>query len=270
MTGWTINRPTLMFTAVLAIGIGGVIAAQERGAAKPVSTAKASAPIDLTGYWVSVVNKDWRVRMVIPAKGDFFGVIGGIPINAEARRVAEMWDPARDEAAGEACKAFGAGGLMRVPGRLHITWQDDTTLRVETDAGMQTRLFQFNRATARGRPTWQGHSVARWVGLPTGGAQGGEGGANQRGEGSGYGSLEVVTSNLRPGYVRRNGVPYSSGASMTEYWDLFDEPDGADWLVITTTIVDSTYLQQPYETSPAFKREPDGSKWDPSPCSTRW
>lgn len=269
MTGWTINRTTLIATAVLALGVGGVIAGQERGAALPVPSAKATAPIDLTGYWVSVVNKDWRFRMVVPAKGDFFGVIGGIPINAEARRVAETWDPAKDEATGEACRAFGAAGLMRVPGRLHITWQDDTTLRVETDAGMQTRLFNFRAAPPpRGRPTWQGHSVARWVGLPAGGAQGREGG--NKDAGPSYGSLEVVTRNLRPGYLRRNGVPYSSGASMTEYWDLFDEPDGADWLVITTTVVDSTYLQMPYETSPAFKREPDGSKWDPSPCSARW
>jgi len=253
MTAATINLTTFIVTAVLALGAGGVLIGQGRGAARPVPSARATAPIDLTGYWVSVVTEDWRFRMVTPAKGDFFGVIGGIPINAEARRVAEAWDPAKDEATGEACKAYGAAGLMRVPGRLHIAWQDDTTLRVETDAGMQTRLFQFSAAPPpRGRPTWQGSSVARWIGL------------------SGNGSLEVVTRNLRPGYLRRNGVPYSAGTSMTEYWDLFKEPDGSDWLVITTTIVDPTYLQMPYETSPAFKRERDGSRWDPSPCSARW
>jgi hypothetical protein len=75
---------------------------------------------------------------------------------------------------------------------------------------------------------------------------------------------------MRSGYLRRNGVPYSDQAVMTEYWDAFDEPDGTTWFVITTTIVDPTYLQMPYETSPVFKREPDGAKWDPSPCSARW
>lgn len=280
MTPGTINRTTLIAIAVLALGAAGVVAGQGR-ATPTVLSAKATAPIDLTGYWVSVVSKEWRFRMVTPAKGDFFGVNGAIPITAEARRVAEGWDPAKDEASGEACKAYGAAGLMRVPGRLHITWQDDTTLRVETDAGMQTRLFHFGAAPpARGRPTWQGYSVARWVGLPAEGAREGDGGANadsrgsaqitdQDAGGSSYGSLEVVTRNLRPGYLRRNGVPYGAQASMTEYWDLLEEPDGADWLVITTTIVDPTYLRLPYETSPAFKREPDGSKWDPSPCSAR-
>src|SRR5213596_2696759 len=77
-------------------------------------------------------------------------------MNAEARRVAEAWDPAKDEAAGEECKAFGAAGLMRIPGRLHITWQDDNTLRVDTDAGRQTRLFHFGAARPPGgQPTWQ-------------------------------------------------------------------------------------------------------------------
>ena len=102
----------------LAMSVTAVVSGQGRGALPPGPAAKAAAPIDVSGYWVAVVNKEWRFRMVIPAKGDFFGPIGGIPINAEARRVAEAWDPAKDEKAGEACKGFGAAGLMRVPGRL--------------------------------------------------------------------------------------------------------------------------------------------------------
>src|SRR5580700_10529439 len=74
---------------------------------------KAGAPVDLTGYWVSIVTEDWRYRMVTPAKGDY----ASVPLNAEARKIADAWDPAKDEAAGEACKSYGAAGLMRVPGR---------------------------------------------------------------------------------------------------------------------------------------------------------
>jgi hypothetical protein len=258
----------------LATSVTAVVAGQGRGAPTSVPAAKAVAPIDVTGYWVAVVNKEWRFRMVIPAKGDFFGPIGGIPINAEARRAAEAWDPARDEKAGEACKGFGAAGLMRVPGRLRIGWQDDNTLRVDTDAGMQTRVLHFGAAPPRGRASWQGDSVARWLGLPPSVGTGGTGGrASASSDGTRspvYASFEVVTTNMRPGYLRRNGVPYSAGASMTEYWNVFREPDGTDWLVIAATVVDPTYLQMPYETSPAFKREQDGSKWDPSPCSARW
>src|SRR3974390_2584828 len=68
--------------------------AQGRGRGAP-APARAQAPIDLTGYWVSVVTQDWRYRMVTPPKGAF----GGVPLNAEGRRVANEWDPAKDEAA---------------------------------------------------------------------------------------------------------------------------------------------------------------------------
>jgi hypothetical protein len=270
VTARNIDRVRLVASLVLAMSVTAVVAGQGRGTPIPVAAAKAAAPIDVTGYWVAVVNKEWRFRMVIPAKGDFFGPIGGIPINAEARREAEAWDPAKDEKAGEACKGFGAAGLMRVPGRLRIGWQDDNALRVDTDAGMQTRVLHFGTTPPRGRASWQGDSVARWLGLPSGGI-GGRASVSSEGTRSPvHASFGVVTTNMRPGYLRRNGVPYSANASMTEYWNVFREPDGTDWLVIAATVVDPTYLQMPYETSPAFKREPDGSKWDPSPCSTRW
>src|SRR6516225_6875975 len=121
----------------------GRLHAQNRGAA-PAPTARASASIDLTGYWVSVVNEDWRYRMVTPAKGDYRGV----PITQEALKVVNAWDPAVDEKAGNQCKSYGAGAVMRLPTRIHVTWQDDNTLKLETDAGTQTRLFQFAQPPA--------------------------------------------------------------------------------------------------------------------------
>src|SRR6185295_18839604 len=129
----------------------------QRGAAPAAPpTAKASAPIDLTGYWVAVVNEDWRYRMVTPAKGDYRGV----PITREALTIVNAWDPAADEAAGNQCKSYGAGAIMRVPGRLHVTWQDDNTWRLDADAGTQTRLFRFAPPVtpAAGPRTWQGNS----------------------------------------------------------------------------------------------------------------
>ena len=71
---------------------------------------------------MSLVTDDWRYRMLTPPKGN----VDYLPVTAEARRVADAWDPAKDEAAGEQCKAYGAVGVMRLPGRLHITWEDDT------------------------------------------------------------------------------------------------------------------------------------------------
>jgi hypothetical protein len=232
--------------------------AQTRGAAPP--TAKVSAPIDLTGYWVSVVNEDWRYRMVTPAKGDFRGV----PITQEALKVVNAWDPTADEAAGNQCKSYGAAAVMRVPGRIHVTWHDDNTLRVETDAGMQTRLFQFGTVTpANGPPTWQGVSAARWE-RPGGGR------GTPPGAAGSAGSLTVVTTNMRAGYLRKNGVPYSENARVTEYFDAAPAPNSGQLLVVTTIVDDPRYLTQPFIVSSHFKKEADGSKWDPTPCSASW
>src|SRR5436190_21362567 len=123
----------------------------------PAQSPREAAPIDLTGYWVSVVAEDWKFRMVTPKKG----VYDSLMLNAEGRRVADTWDPPKDEAAGEQCRAYGAANIMRIPGRLHITWQDDDTLKIETDAGTQTRLLHFSEAPA-GEPSWQGSSKAEW------------------------------------------------------------------------------------------------------------
>src|SRR5881396_3990391 len=118
--------------------------AQNRGQA-PL-TGRTAAPFDITGYWVALVTDDWRYRMLTPPKGN----VDYLPVNAEGRRIAEAWDPAKDEANGEQCKAYGAPGVMRLPGRLHITWENDNTLRIDTDAGTQTRLLLFGASPAPG------------------------------------------------------------------------------------------------------------------------
>ena len=244
--------------------------------------AKSIAPIDLTGYWVSVVSEDWRHRMMTPRKGDYESV----PLNPEGVRVANTWDLTKDNEAGLQCKPFGIGGIMRQPGRLHITWQDDNTLKMEFDAGTQTRLLFFDKTKqATGERTWQGHSIAEWEGPATGqrgaprGNSGprdpGGGGAGLRGgpapPGSIFegGSLKVVTTNFREGYLRKNGVPYSENATITEYIHrLPPHPSGDNWMVVITVIEDPKYLNQPFYTSTQFKLEPDGSKFKPDPCKT--
>ncbi len=140
------------------------VQAQNRGGggARPgpgsrFDTAEAGAPIDLVGSWVSVVSEDWRVRMVTPPRGYYESV----PLNPEGRRVADSWDPEEDEANGQACKAYGAAAIMRVPGHLRIRWEDPNTLRMDTDAGIQTRLFHLSPSTP-GELSWQGHSLAEW------------------------------------------------------------------------------------------------------------
>jgi len=232
-----------------------------RGAAPqaPPAVPRAAAPIDLTGYWVSLVTDDWRWRMVTPPKGDVLY----LPVNAEGRRAAEGWDPARDAAAGEQCRAYGAGGLMHLPGRLRISWQDDRTLVVEADAGTQTRVLHFGgEAPASESPSWQGYSTALWE---MDGASGGRRGRPMNVKPA-HGSLKTVTTRLKPGYFRRNGVPYGANAVLTEYWTTLSD-EGADYLVVTNVLEDPQYLAQPYVRSVQFRKQPDNKGWKPTPCS---
>jgi len=269
------NRALCVFVAA-ALVLGVVRLEAQRGNAQPAvaRSPRAVAPIDLTGYWVSIVTQNWRWRMVTPAKGDYLG----IPMTVEAKKVADAWDPAKDEAAGEQCKSYGAPALMSVPGRLRITWQDDSTLKIETDAGMQTRLFRFGdeQAPRPAAPTWQGASVAQWqTSQPNTGFASLLLRPQPRGAGDTppaprSGSLKVVTTNLRPGYLRKNGVPYSANTVLTEYWDLYKRPNGEEWLTVTTQIEDPLYLREPRLIALPFKKEPNGAKWDSTPCSARW
>lgn len=219
---------------------------------------KSAAPVDLTGYWVSVVTEDWRYRMVTPMKGDY----PSIPLNTEGKRVADAWDPAKDEAAGNQCKSYGAGNVMRVPERLRITWQDDDTMRIDTDAGQQTRILRFGRPQpAAGPPTWQGDSFAQWE---LAGARGRRGPSRPSG-----GDLKVVTTHIKPGYLQKNGVPYSGNAIVTEYFNRTMETNGDSWLIVVTMVDDPQYLTARFVRSTHFKRLPDSSGWRPTACTAR-
>jgi len=254
--GGVMAAATAMFIAAALIQP----ASAQRGAppAGPPQSPWASAPIDMTGYWVSIVNEDWRWRMVTPPKGD----TASVPLNAEGTKVANAWDPASDGS----CLAYGAAGLMRIPTRLHITWENENTLKIETDAGQQTRRLMFDPAApAPAQKTLQGFSRAQWERV--GGGRGAPGGGavgpitNPRG-----GDLKVNTTNLTAGWLRKNGVPYSDTTTLTEYFDRFAAPNGDEWLVVTTIVTDPRFLNTDFITSTHFRREPNGAKWDPAPC----
>jgi hypothetical protein len=241
----------------------------------PVSIAvpgRTEAPIDLIGTWVSVVTEDWAYRMLTPAAGDYMSV----PLNDRAIEIANTWDLEADNASGLQCKAFGAARIMRVPTRLKISWEDDYTLRIDTDAGSQTRLLNFSQEGRRPllsmmldgatrERTWQGYSVADWENVlinksrmfyrPGDSAPPG-------------GSLKVITTRMSPGYLRSNGAPYSDDAILTEFFDRLTAPTGEEWFVVTTIVDDPAYLMQPYVTTSHFRRETDSSNWNPTSCET--
>ena len=260
---------SLLIPALAIVALARVAAAPQppQGRGGQAESQQAAAPIDLTGYWVSIVNEEWRWRMVTPPKGDY----ASVPLNDEGRRVADTWTPAMDGR----CDAYGAAALMRMPTRVHITWQDDRTLKIDTDAGTQTRLLHFVSPPPAGQPagarSLQGYSVASWE-VAGGGGRGGGGGGGGGGRGAGgrggprFGSLKAVTTNLRAGWLRKNGVPYSEDALVTEYYDRFKSTNGDEWFFVTTVVNDPKYLQQEFVTSSHFKKEPDGSRWSPTAC----
>ena len=228
-----------------------------RGQAPP--TPKGDAAIDITGTWTAVITEDWALRMVTPRKGDYTRV----PMTPAARKIADTWDPARDEAAGEQCRGYGAPGIMRLPGRLRISWQDDQTLKMELEAGTQTRVFHFAGAPASAEasarqagaglpdPTWQGESRAQWqytVNPPR------------------TGELKVLTNRLRPGYLRKNGVPYGPNTTMTEYYHRMTAPNGDVWLTVVAEITDPDNLREPFVQSTHFKRLAPNATFKPEAC----
>ncbi len=249
---------------LLAFSIGVAVFAQPPGGGPggrggPPPTPKAAAPIDLTGYWVSLVTEDWRYRMVMPAPGDYQGV----PMTAAARKIADAWDPEKEAASGDPCKSFGAPAILRLPERLHIAWTDDQTLQLETDAGKQTRIFHFGEAKgADGAHTLQGDSTAQWEFQRAGGGFGG-------GPAVG-GSLKVNTSHLKAGFLRKNGVPYSENTTLAEYYDLVKERNGDTLLVVTIVITDPMYLREPMIVSSHFKKQADNAGWNPTACTAKW
>lgn len=259
-------RPSSLIAAALALAIPALVLAQPpQGGRGGAPAAQAAAPVDLTGYWVSIVTEDWIERMSPESPpsgavgagrgggrggGGRGGGRGGTPITSS--------DP---------CVAYAAGGSMRVPTRLNITWVDGNTLKIDMDAGSQTRTLHFN--PTQPPPTdrsLQGYSVATW---DTGGGRGrGGGGRGGRGgapAGPTWGSLNVVTTNMTAGYLLTSRAYYSENAVLTEHFTRHAD-FGEEYFTVTAIVTDGG---QQGITSSTFKKEPDGSKFNPRGCELR-
>jgi hypothetical protein len=234
-----------------------------QGRGGPPPAARTAAPVDLTGYWVSLVTEDWIERMApdSPPSGvgrGGRGVFDGGPNAAQA-----------PPAASDPCRAYAAAGSLRVPGRLNISWADDNTLKIDMDAGTQTRLLHFN-ATQPPAPqkTLQGYSVATFETGRGGGARGGGGGGAPGGRPGGpaagptWANLKVVTTNMTGGYLLSSRATYSENAVLTEHFTKHSD-FGVDYFTVTAIIEDGPTTRI---TSSTFKKEPNGSKFSPSGC----
>jgi len=250
---------SLLPVLVLAISCFDTSVAQSPPGGPDTRNARERALIDITGQWVAVVNEDWLWRMVTPPVGD----TASVPLNPAGRAAALAWDRERDVADNRLCRAFGPPGLIRQPTRIRIDWEDDAALSLQFDAGTQTRRLQFDSDAEPAELSLQGHSVAAWT--RTTQARGLFGGGSD----TDGGALFVRTSNMTPGYLRPNGVPYSSQAVMKEYFRTFTlagSLDSVSWLIVTTVVEDPEFLTTEFIFSSQFRKESDRSGWSPRPC----
>ena len=102
-------------------------------------------------------------------------------------------------------------------------------------------------ASPAGPPSRQGTSVAQWERK----------------------SLRVDTSNLLPGYLQYNGVPFSGNLKMVEYFDVIREPGGEIWLIDDAVLTDPAYLLRSHKRSTHLRKQPDAGGWDPQACTLR-
>ena len=249
-------RTTLVIAFLMLAPVGLFAQGGRGGGGAPPAAAqgpKAAAPVDLTGYWVSIVTEDWIERMSPDSPPSGTGGARGLGNRG----------PEAAPAGADPCRVYAAGGSLRVPGRLHITWADDTTLKVEMDAGTQTRLFHFNPTTpAPTEKSLQGYSVATWE-LANGRGRGGFGApAPAANAPRPWGSLNVVTTALKSGYLLSSRSAYSDNATLTEYLSKHSD-FGVDYMTVTAMLQDGA---RTIVTSSTFKKETDGAKFKPSGC----
>jgi hypothetical protein len=216
--------------------------------------------VDLTGYWVSIVTEDWIERMSpdSPPSGVGRGGRGQFDPTGGAGDAADL-----AKASGkDPCRAYGAGGSLRVPGRLNITWADDNTLKIDMDAGTQTRLLRFNQPQpASTQRTLQGYSVANWDVGGRGRGGGGRGGGAPAAPPA-WGSLRVITTNMTGGYLLSSRASYSENATLTEHFTKHTS-FGVDYFTVTAIVEDGPLTRI---SSSTFKKEPNGSKFSPTGC----
>lgn len=245
----------LLLVALLGHNSQGMAQADQDAA---LAAGRSAALADLTGTWVSVISEDWIWRMVTPLIGD----LSNIPLNVTAREIAMQWRPEND--AGNECLAYGAPAIMSEPARLKISWENDLTLKMEIDSGMQTRFLNFDENLSPDEPSRQGHTIASWnrgISNPSRGSLGAVGGFGDKGA-----TLVAHTNNLIPGYLRKNGIPFSNQTTVTEYFEVLELADGHTWLFDIIVVNDPVFLTEPWVVSRNFRKEANDSMWDPQEC----
>jgi hypothetical protein len=199
-----------------------------------LTSVSAFAQIDLAGEWVPQYHEDQPERLAGPDLGDY----AGLPINDAARAMAEAWNADILSIPEHQCKPHPSDYSPRGPANLQI-WKEVDPVSRELTAWRTHIMWQAPERWIYmdGRPhpdefaahTWQGFSTGEWVGQV----------------------LKVRTTHLKKGWIRRNGVPRSDLAELTEYFWRHGE-----YLTWTVIINDPVYLTEPMVRSTDFRWAP--------------
>ncbi len=197
----------------------------------------AGAETDLTGYWAPIMHEDRIFRTAGPSPRDY----SGLPINDAARAIADVWNPEDNYKPENQCEMHGAAYIMRSPLRFELSYDDADTIsiKIELEMGRERKIYLAGRAREPGPATDMGHSVGRWDGD----------------------TLTVTTTHMRQKYIRRNGVPNSEEAVMTEHFVRH-----GDLLTLISIIEDPVYLTTPLIRSVSFNLLDQEFKWIRFPC----
>ena len=187
------------------------------------ATRAAATGVDFTGEWAPRFHEDQPERVPGPELGDYLG----IPINPAARMRGETWEASIQTLWEWQCRPHSADYIWRGPSPVRISKEIDPVSRQLTAWHAEWLRSVDRQIYMDGRPhpsesaphTWAGFSTGRWEGD----------------------MLTIKTTHLKEGYVRRNGLPRSDTATLTEHWLLH-----GDVLTVATIVYDPVYLTEPF------------------------
>jgi uncharacterized membrane protein YgcG len=190
----------------------------------------AFAQMDLVGEWANLFHEDAPERLGGPDIGDY----AGMPLNEAARMKADAWNADVLSEPERQCIPHPADYSPRGPAMVQI-WKELDPLSRELVA-LRTHISwqgpeRYIWMDGRPHPdefaahTWQGFSTGEWLGQV----------------------LKVTTTHLKMGWIRRNGIPRSDQAELTEYFHRH-----GNYLTWTVIINDPIYLTEPMVRSSDF------------------
>ena len=187
--------------------------------------APAAAQIDFSGEWRMLVHEDAPHRGGGPEIGDYTG----LPVNDEARAVADTWDASILTLPELQCRPHPAVYSERGASMGQMRWWkevDPVTQELVAYRKRGSWMEPERTIWMDGRPhppdyaphTWQGFSTGRWQG----------------------GMLVVATTHLKEGFIQRNGLAVSDTATMIEYLVRH-----GNYLTSNLYVDDPVYLEEP-------------------------